>query len=93
MRMKERAKQMEPHDLRKLPVWKRAPDHKQEGVEGGKCPREDSAGKAAELAQGSPLEGLLRGFLGVGTALSLRSDIMTMAHLLSGPGRAMPLPL
>lgn len=87
---------MEPHDLRKLPVWKRAPDHKQvntEGVGGGKCPGEDSAGKVAERAQGSPLEGLLRGFLGVGTALSLRSDMMTMAHLLSRPGRAMPLPL
>ena len=46
-------------------------------------PGENAAGKGAERAGWGPLEGLLRGFLGVGTVLSLPSDLMTMAHLLS----------
>lgn len=82
------------HGLRTLPVWKRAPDHKQvnkEGVGGGKCPGENATGKGAECAGWGPLEGLLRGFLGMGTVLSLPSDLMTMAHLLSRLGKAVPL--
>lgn len=54
-------------------------------------PGENAAGKGAERAGWGPLEGLLRGFLGVGTVLSLPSDLMTMAHLLSRLGKAMPL--
>ena len=45
-------------------------------------PGENAAGKGAERAGWGPLEGLLRGFLGVGTVLSLPSDLMTMPLLL-----------